>query len=120
LIVRASHDRILETEEKISELLENTAVSGTHCIELPKITHQRKARSATLAVKHTPITLRNSQGEELNIFCVHAIEISPVPAGEKPISWVLLTTHLVSSLESAIQILTWYTWRWILNKFSGR
>ena len=116
LIVRASHDRILETKEKISELLENTDVSGTHSIELPKITHQRKARTATLAIKHTPIILKNPQGEELNIFCVHAIEISPVPTGEKPISWVLLTTHLVSSLKTAIQILTWYTWRWIIEQ----
>jgi transposase len=116
LIIRASHDRILETEEKISELLERTAVSGTHSIELPKITNQRKARMATLAIKYTPISLRNTQGEELNIFCIQASEISSVPAGEKRISWVLLTTHLVSSLKMAIQILIWYTWRWIIEQ----
>jgi hypothetical protein len=107
LIVRASHDRTLETEEKISELLGNTAVSGTHTIELPKITGKRKARMATLAIKYTPITLNNSQNEELNIYCVHAVEVSSVPSGEKPISWVLLTTHLVSSLKEAIQILVY-------------
>ena len=116
LIVRASHDRILETDEKISELLENTIVCGMHSIELPRISNQRKARVATLAIKHTPITLRNSQGEELNIFCVHAMEVSVVPAGETPISWVLLSTHLVSSLKDAIQILTWYTLRWIIEQ----
>jgi len=115
LIVRASHDRILDTDEKISELLDNTKIIGSHEIELPSITGKRKARTATLAIKYTPIFLRNT-GEPLNIFCVSAMEISPVPNGEKPISWVLLTTHFVQSLKSAIQILTWYTWRWIIEQ----
>ena len=42
LIVRASHDRKLETGEKISELLKNTPIMGTHEIELPAITGKRK------------------------------------------------------------------------------
>jgi len=115
LIVRASHDRNLDTDEKISDLLENTTIIGTHIIDLPAITGKRKARTATLAIKYTPISLRNGE-EPLNIFCVSAMEISSVPNGETPISWVLLTTHKVNSLKSAIQILTWYTWRWIIEQ----
>jgi hypothetical protein len=116
LIVRASHDRVLDTGEKISELLEDTKITGTHEIELPAITGKRKARTATLAIKHTTISLRSNGQEPLSIFCVSAMEVSPVPDGEKPISWVLLTTHLVDALKSAIQILTWYTWRWIIEQ----
>jgi hypothetical protein len=115
LIVRASHDRNLDTDEKISELLENTIIIGTHKIDLRAITGKRKARVATLAIKYTPISLRNGE-EPLNIFCVSAMEISAVPHGETPISWVLLTTHLVDSLKSATQILIWYTWRWIIEQ----
>lgn len=116
LIVRASHDRILDTGEKISELLGNAKIAGTHEIELSAITGKRKARIGTLAIKYTSISLRNPMGEPLNIFCVSAMEISSVPSGETPISWVLLTTHLVHSLKSALQILTWYTWRWIIEQ----
>jgi hypothetical protein len=116
LIVRASHDRILETDEKISELLQNTRVIGTYKIELPAITGKRKARTATLEIKYTPLSLRKKVEESINIFCVCAMEISSVPKGEKPISWVLLTTHFVDSLESAKQILIWYTWRWIIEQ----
>jgi hypothetical protein len=116
LIVRASHDRVLETNEKISERLDNTKTIGTHEIELPAITGKRKARTATLAIKYTLISLQNHREEPLTIFCVCAMEISPVPKGETPISWVLLTTHLVNSLKSAIQVLTWYTWRWIIEQ----
>lgn len=116
LIVRASHDRILETEEKISEVLANTVISGSHTIELPKITGKRKARMATLEIKYTPIILRNPGGDPITVFCVHAMEVSAAPKGESPISWILLTTHSVSSLKSAVQILVWYTWRWIIEQ----
>jgi len=116
LIVRASHDRNLATDEKISELLANTEAMGTHEIELPAITGKRKARTATLSIKFTPISLRNKEGEELNIYCVSATEISSVPIGETPTSWTLLTTHSVGSLKTAIQILIWYTWRWIIEQ----
>ena len=59
LIVRASHDRNLATAEKISELLSTTKAAGTHEIELPAITGQRKARQATLEIKYTPLLLKN-------------------------------------------------------------
>ncbi len=116
LIVRASHDRNLATDEKISSVLENTEIAGTHEIELPAITGKRKARRATLSIKYTSIFLKNGIDEPLKVFCVSAMETSSVPNGESPISWVLLTTHPTASLKSAIQILTWYTWRWIIEQ----
>lgn len=117
LIIRASHDRKLATGEKISELLIDTAIMGTHEIELPAITGKRKARRATISIKYTPLTLPCRHDDmPLNIFCVSAVETSAVPDGEKAISWVLLTTHKVNSFKTAIQILTWYTWRWIIEQ----
>ena len=116
LIVRASHDRNLATDEKISELLANTKAMGTHEIELPAITGQRKSRDAILEIKYTTLSLKNVHEEPLNIFCVSAMEISTIPEGEKPISWILLTTHPVKSLKAAVQILIWYTWRWIIEQ----
>ena len=44
------------------------------------------------------------------------MEISPIPNNETPISWILLTTHKINSLKNAVQILTWYTWRWIIEQ----
>lgn len=116
LIVRASHDRNLATDEKISYVLENTEISGTHEIELPAITGKRKARNATLSIKYTSVFLKNGVDEPLKVFCVSAMETSAVPNGESAISWVLLTTHPTTSLKTAIQILTWYTWRWIIEQ----
>jgi hypothetical protein len=117
LIVRASHDRKLATDEKISERLANGSVMGTHEVELPAITGKRQARTANLEIKYTQLELcRGHSDESLNIFCISAVETSTVPKGEQPISWVLLTTHPIHSLKAAIQILTWYTWRWIIEQ----
>lgn len=116
LIVRASHDRALETDEKISDVLHDTEVKGTYEIKLRAITGKRKARTATLAIKYTPIVLRKNGERAIPIFCVSAMEVSSVPKGETPISWILLTTHLIDSFRSAKQILIWYTWRWIIEQ----
>ena len=117
LIVRASHDRNLETGEKISERLQDTVSAGTHEINLPAITGKRKARHARLDIKYNSVTLCDkTKKETVTLNCIVATEISPVPHGEKPISWVLLTTHRITSLKDAVQILTWYTWRWIIEQ----
>lgn len=119
LIVRAAKDRNLATDEKISELLNDKEVMGIHEIDLPAITGKRIARTAKLTIKFTELLLRSSNNDEpIKIHCVVATEISngAVSTKENPISWVLLTTHKVNSLKSAIQILTWYTWRWIIEQ----
>ena len=43
-------------------------------------------------------------------------EIHP-PKGEKPIHWLLLTLLPVETLEQAQQIVTWYTYRWLVERF---
>ena len=116
IIVRASHDRILANKETISERLSRSSVAGKHRIELPAITGKRKKRTACLEVKFCTINLTGDAGKELILNVVSAYEVSTVPKGESPISWVLITTHSISSLEDAINILTWYTWRWIIEQ----
>ena len=116
IITRASHDRNLLTGEKLSEHLAQVPVSGTNRISLPTITGVRKARTAVLEIKYTTLSLRNNDDEEVTLNCVAATEISPIKSGESPVSWVLLTTHKVTSLSSAKQILEWYTWRWIIEQ----
>ena len=35
-----------------------------------------------------------------------------VPVGEEPILWRILTTHEVSNLGQALEVINWYTLRW--------
>ncbi len=116
LIVRASHDRVLEDKERISERLAAASVAGNYKLELPAITRKRKKRTADLEVKFCSIKLAGDSEKEIILNVVSAHEVSAVPKNETPISWVLITTHSVNSLEDAIQILTWYTWRWTIEQ----
>ena len=115
IIVRASHDRDLTCGEKISERLESAPIAGIHEIELERISGVRKKRTASLEIKHVTVKFEKD-GEPIELNCVSAVEMSEVPEGESRISWVLLTTHEVNTLEDAIQILIWYTWRWIIEQ----
>jgi hypothetical protein len=55
--------------------------------------------------------------EELTCYCVYAIEDpSSVPASEAPIEWRLLTSHVVDTVEHAVQCVEWYKCRWFVEE----
>ena len=43
-------------------------------------------------------------------------EESP-PDGEQPVEWMLLTTLPITTLEEGLQCLTWYTYRWRIERY---
>ncbi len=43
-------------------------------------------------------------------------ELTP-PPGEAPIHWLLLTTLLVRNVADALQYLTWYSFRWLIERY---
>jgi hypothetical protein len=52
----------------------------------------------------------------LTLFVVDVQEIDP-PAGEIPIHWLLLTSLPVTSVAQAQQIVLWYSYRWLVERF---
>ena len=52
----------------------------------------------------------------MNVYAVYATEID-CPEGETPLSWMLLTTEVVETIEMAVTILRWYTYRWRVEEF---
>ncbi len=52
----------------------------------------------------------------LNVYTVYATEID-CPEGETPLSRMLLTTEIVDSIEIALTILKWYTYRWRVEEY---
>jgi hypothetical protein len=55
---------------------------------------------------------------EADIYEEWAVEVQEVnpPAGQTAVHWRLMTTHVVDSLEQALQILQWYRWRWRIEQ----
>jgi hypothetical protein len=81
---------------------------------------KRKARTATLDVKFTPVELRAPDGKAklgaVRLWAVQARERT-APRGDKRLEWMLLTTVEVSSFEDARRVLRWYEKRWHIELF---
>ena len=52
----------------------------------------------------------------LAVYAVYAQEVD-APEGVTPLSWMLLTTEAVHSIEDAARILRWYSFRWRIEEY---
>lgn len=117
-VIRAQYNRKLTNGSKIREYF----ASIEHCcyktVELQRTRTRLKQRIATLEVKYSKIEIENTEknGDSLELYCVTAFEIGDIPDGEERVSWILLTSHKITSDKKAFQILEWYTWRWIIEE----
>jgi hypothetical protein len=81
----------------------------------------REACEAELELRFSPITLKRPQRatakrEALTVFVVDVFEPHP-PPGQEAVHWVLLTSLSAQTVEQAQQIVLWYTYRWLVERF---
>jgi hypothetical protein len=120
IVVRAAHDRSLNADsERLWAKMESIPINFEQEIEIPA-TPKRRARKAKLAVRFSQVQLRVPLRfdcrDPLNVYAVYATEID-CPEGETPLSWMLLTTEVVDSIDMAATILRWYTYRWHVEEY---
>jgi len=120
--VRAAQDRCVEWPEegKLWEVVQAQQPLGRYKLEVPAGPH-RTAREATLQVRATSLVLPLKHGWTkkplpVEVFAVQAVEISPVPANEQPIEWMLLSTYPVRDFADACHVLLAYALRWRLEE----
>jgi hypothetical protein len=127
LLVRAKHNRRLADGQRLFDQVRDTAIRGQVVLEVEgqslrtKTSKQparlgRAARTAELALRYGPVTLRGTptgadQPITVELTAVHAVEQDP-PTGVEPIEWFVLTTVDVTSAEQAAEVLRWYRLRW--------
>lgn len=124
MIVRAMYDRTLDQEgnPRLRATLGATAPLGRVSVEIPR-SADRPSYTATLELRACPLVLRAPQDSEhrgrpsLSLWVVLAQQVDEPPAGEKPVTWWLLTTIAVPDLATAHQMLIWYTYRWRVERF---
>lgn len=81
----------------------------------------RDARTATVSVRGTTVTLRGTHRpggslEPVRLNIVEALETAP-PEGEDPVRWLLLTTLPIETDEQLESILQGYVRRWTIETF---
>lgn len=123
VLVRAKPRRgIAGSKELLGVAVRNQPIRGTFTVEVPRQDGQ-PGRQATLAVRYGTFALRppstHPRRKELPPLPLGAVlvEEQEPPARTKPLSWLLLTTWPVDSLEDAIQVVRWYTLRWRIERY---
>ena len=123
VLVRGSHDRVLSKDQgTLRTTVSQSPLLGAVAVEIPR-SKDRKARKALVEIRACPVTLpvpaplRKSSPDSPTINVLLISEISTPPDKEKPISWLLLTSLPVTSLEDAHQCLVWYTYRWRIERY---
>lgn len=82
----------------------------------------RTARIARMSIRSASVTLdvrdkRTGKRHPLKTTVACAREEGPVPEGEEPIEWLLLTNHPIETLEDACLVIFGYTQRWRIEEF---
>jgi hypothetical protein len=119
-LIRAKSNKYVKNPFKhqiIDAGLKITA-AGYIKIDVQKKEGQKK-RKAKLEVKFLPIEVPGHSGrkdESINCNLVQVVEVKP-PKNQEPLSWYLLTSVEVNSLEDALKIIEWYKYRWIIEEY---
>jgi len=121
-LVRAAWNRRLDkSSDHLWEAALKAPELGQTTIKIPRA-DERKEREATLTLRSTTVTFRppsHRKKENLPPITVNALLIqeNDPPAGVKPVEWMLLTTLPVATLEDALSVMTWYTYRWRIERY---
>ena len=120
LLTRAAQDRSLADGARLFATMEAWPERHRETIALPAQPGRRE-REACLALRFGCVSLRrpttadNKLAASVEVFVVDVTEIDP-PPGVEPLRWRLLTTHEVTSVAEAQEIVRWYRLRWTIEQ----
>ena len=122
-LIRAVQNRCLAgCEQRLWETLKSVEPQGTMTVEV-KRNPTRPARKATLNISYTTVTLQPPQNrakkEQLAPLTLQAILVKEVdpPTEIEPITWLLLTTFKITSIEDVNKYVQWYSHRWLIERY---
>jgi hypothetical protein len=105
--------------EKMLDVVKASPIRGRRIVELPK-TPKREARKAELEIRATRVTLKppHARGRlpqvTLNVVWV---EEANAPDDGTGVSWLLLTTLPIETLDQTLLVLDYYMARWIIEVY---
>jgi hypothetical protein len=125
-VVRSKHNRWIALENgeetKLHDFARQLPATGDKTVEVPP-GPGRPARTATVSIAWAPVTLlipKQPRGEirgvPLKTWVICAREVTP-PAGAESVEWILLTNVPAETLDDALERVTWYERRWIIEEY---
>jgi hypothetical protein len=133
LLVRSHYNRKVEVqgqEVPLWDTLEKIPFSHSYLLKVSELKRRnesrrkqqnRQKREAQIQLRYCSIQLvppaTASSELTLTLWVVEALENdSTVPPAEEPIHWRLITTHPISNVENALQMIKWYEKRWMIEQ----
>lgn len=120
LLTRSMHDRVLADGASMYATVANWSLVDTTTIDVVARA-DRPARQAKLGLRFGRVPLKRPQNaspslpKTVELTLIEVVEVD-LPADIEPLHWYLLTTHDVSDVASAWQIVNWYKKRWIIEQ----
>jgi hypothetical protein len=121
LLTRVTQNRRLADGGRLFETLAAQPVAETYTLTL-RDQPKRPGRTATLELRFTPVTVARPAHDRdprlppsVALSAVEARETTRPAVGE-PLHWRLLTTHPVTTVAKAHQIIDWYRQRWHIEQ----
>jgi hypothetical protein len=112
-------------KQPVSEILERLPVVGTYRLQV-RARPKQAAREAQLEVrigsirmpvpKYASPYVKGSGFDSIVMSVVWVREVN-VPAGVKPIEWILFTSLPVKNFEDAWQVIEYYEARWLIDEY---
>lgn len=123
LLIRAAQNRRVDhPSHYLQEAIAKCEPAGSMSVEVHAKDGQVE-RTAELSIRFGQFKLlppsnrpKSAQLPPVQITVIWAHEENP-PEGCKPISWLLLTTLSVTTLEDALCCVRWYSYRWLIERF---
>jgi hypothetical protein len=122
-LFRVAHNRLVQTSDETIAHLFSVAK------DLPELDrrellipaeHERKARTATLALSYTRLQIQSPVDlpieEPITASFVRVWELN-APEGVEPIEWLLLTSVAVESVPDGWECVEWYRCRWLVEDY---
>lgn len=120
LLTRACRDRALAGGGRLFGIAE--AWPARHHFDLEvRAQPGRAARTARIALRFGEVTIKRpgncSDPDAARQLTLRLVEVKELdPTVEEPIHWRLLTTHAVTTVVQALQIVAWYRERWHIEQ----
>ena len=124
LLIRGCWNRRLENNDhNLWNSVSNSPVQGTIQIEVGRRLDQ-SPRVAACQIRFQQVNVRPPKGRlshfpklpSVVLWAILLEEIN-VPDGVEPLRWLLLTTLKVSDFDQACQLIQFYTYRWLIERF---
>ncbi len=123
LLIRGCRDRRVGGDVPYMwDAMRSKPVQGSYALWL-EANEDRDAREAVLTVRYGSVEIqpphhhkRRTQLQPITLNAILVEEEEP-PAGVEPVRWLLLTTLAVDSLDAAKQVILWYSFRWLIERY---